>query len=53
MNPDRRQLEELGKHLATDPTRVAARADHRTRIRRDILARLLAPVRVPRSESQD
>lgn len=53
MNPDRHQLQALADHLATDPTRVAARADHRARIRRGILARLLAPVRVPRSESQD
>jgi len=52
VNPDRAQLAALAEHLATDPTRVAARADHRTRIRRDILARILAPVRVPRSEQE-
>lgn len=48
MNDDRAQLAALADHLATDPTRVAARANHRTRIRRDILA----PVRVPRSEQE-
>ena len=52
MNPDRAQLQALSEHLATDPTRVAARADHRTRIRRDVLARLLGPVRVPRPDQE-
>jgi len=53
LNPDRAQLAALAEHLATDPQRVAARADHRARIRRDILARILAPVRVPRPEPQE
>lgn len=52
MNPDRHQLQALADHLATDPTRVAARADHRARIRRDILARLLAPIRVSRPDQE-